>query len=82
MKDNLVWQVLADEYSNRQAAEDFAKKYFDVPRQVEYFRDETNNLYAAFKLVNGNSEYIIKFRPGVALVSSTLRQIYRRDNAW
>lgn len=70
MKD-VVYQVSAHEYTPKQAAEEFARKWFSEPRRVEWFADNR------FALVDGISEYEVIRVPEVYLVSGPLWQIVR-----
>ena len=67
----IVYQVSAHEYTPKQAAEEFARKWFDHPRQIEGF---ANN---RFHLVDGVAEYEVVRIPEVHLVSGPLWQIQR-----
>ena len=68
---SILYQVLADEYTPRQAADEFARKWFAEPRQVEWF---ANNHFA---LVDGVAEYEVVYVPAVHLVSASRWQIKR-----
>jgi hypothetical protein len=67
----VVYQVSAHEYTPKQAAEEFARKWFDRPRQVERFADNR------FSLVDGIAEYEVIRVPEVHLVSGPLWRIVR-----
>ena len=67
----IVYQVSAQDYTPRQAADEFARKWFAEPRQVDSFANER------FTLVNGVAEYVIVRVPEVHLVHGPLWQIQR-----
>lgn len=75
--DELVFQVLAYGYTDRQAAIQFARKWFPEPREIESFTKAETFKPATFKLANGVATYKVVFVPEVPLVSAPIWKVYR-----
>ena len=69
----IVYQVLQHGHTPRQAAEEFARKWFDKPRDIEWF-DEATNIFA---LVNGVARYEVRNIPAIKYENAASWQIRR-----
>jgi hypothetical protein len=78
LNDDLVYQALAYNTSALSAAENFARSYFDKPRQVVDFTPGDEQHPATFMLKDGRATYRIQYDPGIKLVSSPVFKIYRK----
>ena len=78
MAGDLVYQALAETHTERTAADDFARSYFDKPREVANFIPGDTSHPATFMLLNGLAVYEIQRDPGTRLVSSPTLKIYRK----
>ena len=61
-----IYQACAHDHTARQTADNFAKRWFDAPREVENFTSVTD-YYFTFTLVNGWATYKIEYKPEIKL---------------
>lgn len=69
----IVYQTEAHGNTPARVAGEFAARYWDQPREIEYLRFENNR--TLFGVVNGTRTYAVIYCPAVPYVSAALYQV-------